>query len=197
VKPSVIVAVAFLAVVAYVTLNTIATEGTGARGLSAGTTLPPFAAPLATSRLEGDANVATRAGQGQAGSRPACEVRGPDVVNSCELAERGPVVLAFLAEPVQDCREQVDVIDRLARRFDDVAFAVVAAKGDREALRERIAREGWRVPVAHDPDAAVWNAYAVGACPMVTLAGSDGRVVESLVGRRDERELAERIERLR
>ena len=31
----------------------------------------------------------------------------------CELAERGPVVLAFFAEPVARCDDQIDVLDRL------------------------------------------------------------------------------------
>ena len=63
--------------------------------------------PLSTSPCRGrcDANVATEAGQGAAGAKPACAVRGPDVLNSCELAEGGPFVLAFVFEPVARCRD--------------------------------------------------------------------------------------------
>jgi hypothetical protein len=197
VKPSWIVGVALLVAFAFITLNTISTEGTGSSGLAAGAALPPFAAPLATGALDGDANVATAAGQGSAGSRPACDVRGPDVVNSCALADRGPVVLTFLAEPVEDCRRQAGVVDRVARRFPHVGFVIVAARGERGALRSRIEAEGWTVPVAYDRDAAVWNAYAVGACPLVTLARSGGVVEESLVGVTGEQELAAKVRALR
>ena len=44
---------------------------------------------------------------GRGGRKPACEVRGADVLNSCELAEGGPFVLAFVFEPVARCREQI------------------------------------------------------------------------------------------
>ena len=83
-----IVGVVVLLAIAYITLNTLRTEAPGSRGVAPGSQLPPFAAPLATSRLEGDANVATKPGSGDKGARPACAVRGPDIVNSCALAER-------------------------------------------------------------------------------------------------------------
>ena len=44
-------------------------------------------------------------------------MRGPDVVNSCQLAERGPVVLAFFATLSERCERQVDVLERVRRRF--------------------------------------------------------------------------------
>ena len=64
--------------------------------------------------------------------RRPCDVRGPDVLNVCELAERGPVVLAFFAEPVDRCDDQIDMLDRLRSRFPDVQFAAVAIRGDRD-----------------------------------------------------------------
>ena len=73
---------------AYITANTLRTEGVGSRGPVAGEPLPQFAAPLASSDLEGDANV----GPGEG----ACRVRGPQVMNVCDLAARGPLVLAFV-----------------------------------------------------------------------------------------------------
>ncbi len=86
-----------VALLGWVTLNTIRSDSPGSHGLPAGAKLPPFAMPLSSSTCRGrcDANVAVRAGQGAAGERPACSVRGPHVLNSCELAERGPVVLAL------------------------------------------------------------------------------------------------------
>ena len=79
-------------------LNTIRTPEPGRRRVRAGAALPPFAAQLATSadRRDFDANVGPR----------ACAVRGPGVVNSCALAERGPVVIAFTIIPSQRCEQQ-------------------------------------------------------------------------------------------
>src|SRR3712207_2559383 len=86
----------FLVVVLINTLTTGAEEEGSSTGPPVGERMPAFAVPLALGKLVGDANVATKRGQGDAGSRPACEVRGPDIVNVCQLWERGPVALAFL-----------------------------------------------------------------------------------------------------
>ena len=91
-RPGLLIVVFVGALLTFVTFNTIVTESQGSRGLQPGDELPPFAMPLSTSACEGrcDANVATAAGQGAAGARPACEVRGRDVLNVCELREDGP-----------------------------------------------------------------------------------------------------------
>jgi hypothetical protein len=149
--------------------------------------LPPFAAPLALSRLEGDANV----------SVDACEVRGRDVLNVCELAEQGPVVLAFFAEPSDRCDDQVDALDRLRAKYPDVRFAAVAIRGDRDDLRRLVRERGWRLPVGHDRDGAVTNLYRVAVCPAVTFADRGGDVRGTAIGSLSERELEARVERLR
>src|SRR4051812_25849528 len=123
------VGAAAVVVLAVVTVNTLRTDAPGARGLPPGARLPPFAAPLATSALEGDANLAVRG----AGGRPACAVRGADVVNSCALAERGPVVLSFVAVRPARCLDQLPVLDRAARARPGVQVAAVAIRGDRDA----------------------------------------------------------------
>src|SRR5205085_6389202 len=66
-----IVGVIGLLLIAYVTLNTIRTQSREAP--QEGKQLPPFATPLALSSLNGDANVARRAGSGASGKRPACD----------------------------------------------------------------------------------------------------------------------------
>jgi thiol-disulfide isomerase/thioredoxin len=186
-RPGVLVGVLAVAALVYIGLNTLRTEGPGSRGLAAGRALPPFAVPLALSGLEGDANVSAR----------ACTVRGRDVLNSCELAERGPVVLAFFAEPEARCDDEVDVLDRLRARFAGVQFAAVAIRGSRAALRRRVRERGWRLPVGHDRDGAVANAYAVAVCPAITLARRGGTVVRTLVGSQDDRRLAAAVRELR
>jgi hypothetical protein len=192
-----IVGVAVVIALAYITLNTLRTQAPGSRGVKEGEPLPPFAAPLASSKLEGDANLATEPDQGQQGSRPACEVRGPDIVNSCQLAERGPVVLAFLATRAEECDRQVDALQRAQREFPDVAFAAVAIRGDRDDLRRTIRRRGWTLPVAYDRDGGVANAYAVAICPTMTFAYKGGKVQGTSLTLLEGAALRRRIEALR
>jgi hypothetical protein len=191
-----IVGVVVVAAIAYITLNTIRTDAPGSRGIDPGDRLPPFAAPLALSSLDGDANLATGAGQGGQGDRPACEVRGPDVVNSCQLAERGPVVIAFVAARSETCDRQVDALDRVRPEYPDISFAAVAIRGDRDELRATIRRRGWRLPVAYDRDGGVANAFAVAICPTVTFAFRGGKVEGTSLAMIDGAALRQRLQRL-
>lgn len=193
-RPGWIVGVVALVVLGYITLNTIRTPGQGGAGVRAGAELPPFAAPLADGRLDGDASVQVAAGGGHPA---ACTVRGPEVLNSCQLAERGPVVLAFLFVPSERCERQLGVLDRVRARFPGVGFAAVAIRGSRSSVRAAIARGGWRLPVAWDRDGAVSNAYAIAVCPTIVLARRGGRVLESLIGVQDEATLSREVARLR
>jgi peroxiredoxin len=185
-RPGLLVGVLAVVAIAYISLNTLRTEGPGSRGVPAGEELPAFAAPLALSDLEGDANVSER----------ACDVRGTDVLNVCELAERGPVVLAFFAEPSDRCDDQIDLLDRVRERFPQVQFAAVAIRGDRDDLRRRVRERGWTLPVGHDRDGAVTNLYGVAVCPAMTFAARGGRVRGTAIGSLDERALVARVEEL-
>jgi peroxiredoxin len=186
-RPGALVGVVVFAVMVYIVLNTLRTEGPGSRGVAAGASLPDFAVPLALSDLDGDANVSER----------ACGVRGEKILNVCELAERGAVVLAFFAEPSERCDDEIDALDRVRTRFPEVQFAAVAIKGDREQLRRRVRERGWRLPVGHDRDGAVANLYGVAVCPTITLARRGGTVVRTLLGSQDDRQLAAAVEELR
>ena len=192
-----IVGVVVVFAIAYITLNTIRTDAPGSRGVDPGDPLPPFAAPLALSRLDGDANLATKPGQGGQGDRPACEVRGPDVLNSCELAEKGPVAIAFVATRSETCDRQVDALERVRADFPDISFAAVGIRGDRDELRRTIRKRGWKLPVAWDRDGGVANAYAVAICPTVTFAYKGGRVQGTSLSRIDGAALRGRLEQLR
>ena len=191
-----LVGVVGVVVLAYITLNSLRTEGVGSRGLEVGTRLPPFAMPLAASRSDADANIATRPDSGPEGARPACSVRGPEILNVCELAERGPVVLAFLVTRSGRCEEQVDVLDRIAPRHPRVRFAAVSVRGEHEQLRRTVRERGWRLPVGYDHDGAVANLYRVAVCPTVTFADRDGRVARTALEFLDERALTTRVEAL-
>jgi hypothetical protein len=182
----------------WVTLNTLTGDSPGSKGLPAGTKLPPFAMPLSSSSCRGrcDANVAVRAGQGAAGARPACAVRRADVLNSCALAERGPVVLAFVFEPVRACRDQLDVLDRVRARHPDVAFAAIDVRADGASARRFARAGGWTLPVAYDHDAAVADEYAVVVCPTLVFARRGGVVQESTTHALDDAGVEARVRRL-
>ncbi|MDA0183704.1 TlpA family protein disulfide reductase [Solirubrobacter phytolaccae] len=193
-RPGILIVVFIGALLLFITFNTIVTESEGSKGLEAGEALPPFAMPLSTSSCEGrcDANVATDAGQGAAGARPACEVRGPEILNVCELREQGPFVLAFVFHPVDRCREQLPVLERVAARHSGVAFRVVAVRADAGEARGLKSA----LPVGYDHDGAVANEYAVVVCPTITYVGRDGRVVGSTVGSQTEAQLESWVRRL-
>jgi hypothetical protein len=193
VHPSRFVGVCAIVALGWIAFNTITTSAPGGRGLPAGAALPPFAAPLVLSRLDGDASVAVNAGGGHPA---ACTVRGPDVLNSCELAARGPAVIAFFITHSGRCGDQIDALDALRVRFPGVGVAAVAIRGDRSDLRTEIRRHGWGLPVGWDRDGAVANAYAVSVCPTITLARRGGQVAETLLGVQPAGELERRVARL-
>ena len=137
------IAIVGVALIAYASLNTLRTHSVGSQGLKIGTKVPPFAAPLALGTIDGDVNVARKANQGSAGRRPACSVRGPQILNSCELAEGGPFVLAFLATRGTQCTRELDRLARVRARHPRVQVAAVSIRGDRDDLRALVRRHGW------------------------------------------------------
>jgi hypothetical protein len=171
-------AVLGLLILVLIAIDTALTKPTGVAGLQPGRALPPFAVPLATGNLNGDANVATRANDGEAGKRPACSVRGVEILNVCQLYEQGPVVLALFVDD-GSCPAVLSDMEALAPSFPGVRFAAVAIKGDRGSLRKLVRSRGLvRVPVGIDEDGALATLYKVASCPQVTFAYPGG-VVQS------------------
>jgi len=181
-RPALIALAAGLAILAYITYNTLSTPATSSNGLERGAHLPPFAAPLVTSDLVGDANIARYAHQGEAGARPACSVTDPRALNSCTLASRGPVVLAFFTDSSGRCTDALDAMQQVSTRYPGVGFAAVAIRGDRTDARAAVHQHGWRFPVAEDRDGAVANLYGVAICPTVVLAYRGGIVLRTALG---------------
>ena len=190
------VAAAAFALIVYISLNTLRSEHTSSRGPKPNSRVPPFAAPLALGDVDGDVNVARKAGEGEAGNRPACSVRGPGILNSCQLAERGPFVLAFLATRGTKCTRQLDVLERARAAHPDVQIAAVAIRGDRGDLRALVRSHGWRFPVAYDHDGILANLLGVAVCPLIVYALPGGVVRESTVGEIDGRALDRRLDAL-
>ncbi len=166
-----------LVILALITLNTILTKPNGATGVPAGAKLPPFAVPLATGNLQGAANVAQHANEGQSGKRPACRVRGPRILNLCELYEHGPLVLALFVD-AGGCERVLGDMQALRPAFPGVRFAAVSIKGDRNELRKLIQRDRVSFPVGIDEEGTLASLYKLASCPQLTLAYPGG-VVQS------------------
>lgn len=184
-------------ILVYILINTLRTEGPGSSGPKAGKVLPPFAMPLALSGLEGDANVARQADQGAAGKVPACSIRRADVLNSCVLAEDGPVLLGFLFTRGAKCESSFDAMQRVLDATPGLSVAGVVVRGDRDDARKVIRKHHWTFPIGFDRDGAVANVYGIAGCPEVVLAYPGGKVRETLAGRdRAERDLAKHVRAL-
>jgi hypothetical protein len=190
------VGVVAVLVIAYVSVNSLRTQGPGSRGVQVGAVAPPFAAPLATGDLAGDVNVARRTGQGDAGKVTACSIHRPDVLTLCDLYRDKPLVLAFFATRGQQCTRELDTLQRISADHRDVAFAAVAIRGKRGDVRELIGDRGWRFPVGFDHDGVLANLYSVAICPQVTFLRKGGRVAGTTFGEVGEAELRRRVDAL-
>jgi peroxiredoxin len=186
---------AIVLLLGYILLNTLRTEGVGSRGVPNGETLPPFAVP--TDDNPDDEVPANTLVTPRDGAPKACDVDVPQSFTSCSLTARTPAVIAFLAAPSERCTDEVDRLQRLLPRFEDrVSFAVVSVRGDRKALRTLVRDHGWTMPVGHDTDGRVANAYGIAVCPTITLAAQGGKVVDTVLGEASQAELERRIGKL-
>jgi hypothetical protein len=167
-----------------------------ARAIAPGSTLPPFAVPLGVGALNGDANVATRPHEGAAGDKPACTVRGPEILNICQLYERGPVVLALFVN-LGSCSGVVDELQALEPSFPGVRFAAVQVKGSRGELRHLVRSEQLTLPVGYDHDGTLAGLYGMLSCPELVLAYPGGVVAaKPALGKQDPASLRVRVRAL-
>lgn len=172
-----VVGVAALIVIIVVAFNSLPNAGRGYRGPEIGKRIPVFAAPLATSDADGDANVKQDADDDAAGNdTPACDVDLPGVVTTCELFADKPLVLA-LSVPAADCERQLEAMEELSSERRDLQFAAVVSGRSRDTAREVVERTGATFPVAVDEDLAVFNLYRVAYCS-TAIADRGGRLRE-------------------
>lgn len=164
-----------LALVVAFSIYLFASRGVGTAGIPAGQRLHFFAAPLAASNLNGDANL-----------NPPCTLakHDPRALNICLLASRAPLVLAFFVTGASSCEREVDTLQTLSGEFSaaQVQFAAVAVNGSHAATAAEVRAHRWTIPVAYDPDNAVGQAYGIEACPLIELAHRGGVVANRLVG---------------
>ncbi|HEV2980700.1 MAG TPA: hypothetical protein VGX51_04660, partial [Solirubrobacteraceae bacterium] len=167
-----------LFILALITLNTILTKPNGSKGIEPGHSVPPFAVPLVSGNLSGDADIATYAHEGRRGNVPACQERGVEILNICQLYERGPVVLALFLD-AGSCEKVLGDIQSISPSFPGVQFAAVALKGDRPKLRRLVSSRGLRIPVGEDRDGSLLGLYKMASCPQVSFVYPGGVVQSS------------------
>jgi hypothetical protein len=171
------IALVGLLLLALITVNSLLSKSGGVKGIGPGQPLPPFAVPTAIGNVNGDANVATKPNQGQAGKRPACSVRGTGILNVCELYERGPLVLALFVDE-GGCANVLYEMQQLTGQYPGVRFAAVAIKGGRGELLSLIRAHNLSIPVGFDSDGILASLYRLASCPQVNFI-SKGGVVQS------------------
>jgi hypothetical protein len=177
--------------------QTIPNSGEALFGLEPGERMPDFAVPLATSDLEGDANVCQRKPCPEgSGPRPACEIHNANVLNSCDLSRR-PLVLTFVFDRGADCFPQVDRTERVRDGVPGVGFATVYfTRKERDEVRGLVRARRWTQPVGVDQDGQVANLYGIGVCPTTMFVRAGGRVAKTRLGNLTEEQLRRGAERL-
>jgi hypothetical protein len=164
-----------LALVIGFVLYTLSSHKSGTEGVPAGAALHRFAAPLAASTLNGDANL-----------NPPCTLarHDPRALNVCLLVKRGPLVLDFFVTNSSQCEREVDTMQSLAawRGLRRAQFAAVAVNGSHAATARAVRTHGWTIPVAYDADGAVGGLYGISACPILELVDRGGTVAQRLIG---------------
>lgn len=168
-------AVAGLSALFALALYTTLTSRSGVAGIAPGHRLPPFAAPLAVGGARGEVNVATRAHDGAAGSRPACAVRGPGILNVCEIYERKPLVLALFIDE-SACPDVVRSLARLAPVYPQVGFAAVGIRAQTAQLARFVRRLAPSFPVGIDREGVLGALYRLESCAQVTFVRRGGIV---------------------
>jgi len=186
-----LVGVLFLIFLLVVLFNTLRTSDSGTVGIGnvgIGDRAAPFAVPVASSDLDGDANVDPDA---------ACSVEGGDAIRICDYFGR-PFVLSFwFTRQASSCIGYQDVFEEVAARFRDRAgFLSINVRDDRDRVRELIEQHGWEVPVGYDRDGAVSNLYRVGGCPTFLFFDREGRLADTEIGDTSAEELGAQVRSL-
>jgi len=178
------VGVAFAALIALATINTLRNPPGGLLGVNAdvkGRALPEFAVPDVRSALVGDANIfQDNCSSSQNPCPPAdartsaCQVHLAGAIRVCDFFNR-PLAISFWFMRGASCLPAQDAFDRVARRYGDrVGFLSIDVRDSRDSVRSVAAEHHWTVPIGWDRDGAVSDLYRVGGCPTVALAYPGG-----------------------
>ncbi len=181
-----------LTLVVVISVALLSSNGRSSFGVTAGQHLHFFAAPLANSTLNGDANL----------NNPTCTLakHDPRALNTCLISKREPLVLAFFDPGSGGCVAQVTALQTVSRQFatSRVVFAAVAVGTSHGDAAKAVRANHWTIPVAYDADGAIREAYGVAVCPIVELVERGGVVAQRLIGEHwdDPRLLAPRVRAL-
>jgi hypothetical protein len=204
---SMVVGILFLALIVVAAIHMITRHDEGILGLHRVSTdrpLAEFAVPVATSSLEGDANIAqddceTDQLPCPADQRrtPACKVAGRDVIRICDFFDR-PLVLSFwFTRGGNNCETQQDVVSQVSQRYRGrVNFLSIDVRDSRDAVRNLVRERRWRMPVGYDHDGAVATLYRVGGCPTIVYAYPGGILEAASIGELDRAQLSANVQSL-
>ena len=160
-----VVGVAALFVVVVVAFNSLPNAGRGYRGPKEGERVPVFATPLVTGDVDGDTNIKqSPSDDATDNDTPACSVRGPEVLNLCELFDDKPLVLVIAAAS-EECERELAAAAELSARMPEVQFAATITANSRAKGREIVDELGLPFPVGWDePPPILFNLYRVAFC---------------------------------
>ena len=202
---SLIVGMAFIALIAIAGINTISTQNKGVLGASNEGDMPlaQFAVPNARTGAGGDANIAqddcdsARIPCPSGNQRtPACRVDVPGAIRVCDLFDK-PLVLSFWFTRGGDCENQEDVFQRAYRRFSrQVNFLAVDVRDSDSEVRKLIAEHHWTHPVGLDRDGALSNLYRVGGCPTFVYAYPGGIFQATSIGKLSDQQFFSKVDAL-
>ena len=181
-----LVGVALLVFVVFIAVKIIDNGKAGGTGLSRGTHAPKFAAPSAIGSLDGDANIFQDTRQAGKDNVPACEVTVKESIRICDYFDR-PLVLVAWFRRCGNCEQQLDIVDRVRRRFPKVAFVGLDIADSLENAHKTVTRHRWGFPIALDRDGAVSALYNVGVGPTSFFICPKGVVLHSALGELNEK----------
>jgi thiol-disulfide isomerase/thioredoxin len=202
---SLIVGIAFIALIAVAGINLISTEDKGVLGATneGDAPLAQFAVPDARSGVSGDANIAQDDCDSARipcpeGSRrtPACRVEVPGAIRVCDLFDR-PLVLSFWFTRGGDCEDQEDVFERAYRQYSPrVNFLAIDVRDSTSEVQTLIRERHWTHPIGLDRDGALSNLYRVGGCPTFVYAYPGGILQATSIGQLDYADFDAKVQRL-
>jgi hypothetical protein len=202
---SLLVGLAFIALIAVAGINTLSTSDSGVLGASNEGDLPlsQFAVPDARRGASGDANIAQDDCDAAripcpSDSRrtPACQVDVQGAIPVCDLFDQ-PLVLSFWFTRGGDCENQEDVFERAYRRYGSrVNFLAINVRDSDDEVRRLISQHHWTHPVGLDRDGALSNLYRIGGCPTFIYAYPCGILQSTSIGQLSDRQFSSRLDGL-
>lgn len=188
-----VVGIAFLILIIVVGVNALPNAGEGLKGPKPGTTLPAFAAPLATGSADADVNI--KANGKEPGHTLACDVHLASALNGCDL-RRHPSVIVFAGTRGANCLPGFDRVEQVRKAFPQVRFVGVLIRMGHSDAADAVRRGGWRFPIVYDRDGQLTNVFDIGVCPATVFSRQGGRVLATELGTLTDSQLRAEVRRI-